>query len=77
MTSKKFIASILVMAFVAVFFAQPAGADPLTVTIICAAVFASAVMTNEVVKTETDNDMTFTPDETISLNQPISDSASF
>ena len=66
MLPKFFIVPILVMALISVFATQPAYAEPVTatVTIICAAVFATAVMVDEALETETGNEKATTPGKT-------------
>jgi hypothetical protein len=70
--SKFFIIPILIMAFVAVISAPPAQAELVTLTVILAAVFASAIATTEVITPNSDtsdNQMGLNSNETSSIQQ--------
>jgi hypothetical protein len=72
MKPKFFIIPILIMAFVAVISAPPAQAELVTLTVILAAVFASAIATTEVITPNSDtsdNQMGSNSNETSSIQQ--------
>lgn len=72
-----FIIPILIVAFVAVIAAPPAQAELVTVTAILVAVFASSVVTAEVIKSEPDTEMATKPNDTGSMQQANIDLENF
>ena len=77
MKAKFFIIPILIVAFVTAIAAPPAHAELVTLTVILAAAFASAVVVKEVVISEPDNETASKPDEADSNKQASVDYSKF
>ena len=73
MKAKYFIIPILIVTFVTAIVAPPAHAELVTLTVVLAAAFASAVFAKEVVFTQTDTETASIPDEPDSSKQAIVD----
>jgi hypothetical protein len=77
MKAKFFIIPILIVAFVTAIAAPPAHAELVTLTVILAAAFASAVVVKEAVISEPDNETASKPDEADSNKQASVDHSKF
>ena len=73
MNAKHFIIPILIVAFVTAIAAPPAHAELVTLTVILAATFASAVVVKEVVISEPDTKTASKPDNSDSNKQASND----
>jgi hypothetical protein len=73
MKGKYFIIPILIVAFVTAIAAPPAHAELVTLTVILAAAFASAVVVKEVATSEPDTETTSKPDDSDSNKQARAD----
>ena len=73
MNAKRLIIPILIVAFVTAIAAPPAHAELVTLTVILAAAFASAVVVKEVVITEPDTKTASKPDDSDSNKQASTD----
>ena len=73
MKAKHFIIPILIVAFVTAIAAPPAHAELVTLTVILAAAFASAVVVKEVVISESDTKTASKPDDSDSNKQASTD----
>ena len=73
MNAKHFIIPILIVAFITAIVAPPAQAELVTLTVILAAAFASAVVVKEVVISEPDAKTASKPDDSISNKQASTD----
>jgi hypothetical protein len=73
MKTKHFVIPILVMALLTVIAAPPVQAELLTLSIVLAAVFTSAVVTTKVIKSETGNETASKPGATESNHQAEND----
>jgi hypothetical protein len=73
MKAKYFIIPILIVAFVTVIAAPPAHAELVTLTVILAAAFASAILVKEVIISEPDTKTASKPDDSDSNKQTRND----
>jgi len=73
MNAKHFIIPILIVAFVTAIAAPPAHAELVTLTVILAAAFASAVVVKEVLISEPDTKTASKPDDSDSNKQASTD----
>ena len=73
MKAKYFIIPILIVTFVTAIAAPPAHAELVTLTVLLAATFASAVFAKEVVFSKTDTETASKPDEPDSVEQATVD----
>jgi hypothetical protein len=73
MKAKYFIIPILIVTFVTAIVAPPAHAELVTLTLVLAAAFASAVVASEVINTETDTETALKRNEPDSAEQATDD----
>jgi hypothetical protein len=69
MKIKNFIVPIMVVALVTVIIAPPVQAELVTITVILAAAFTTAVVSTEVVKSKPDNEMASKADKSDSIQR--------